>query len=55
MNIETPRLNWHDWMQRWDSQQSGYLPDREERFTAMLDVQVFARLVLSGNTWTIGW
>lgn len=38
MNSETPRLNWHDWMQRWDQQQSGYLPDREERFTAMLDV-----------------
>jgi trans-aconitate methyltransferase len=25
-------------MQRWDNQQSGYLPDREQRFTAMLDV-----------------
>jgi trans-aconitate methyltransferase len=35
---ETPNLNWHEWMQRWDRQQSGYLPDREQRFTAMLDV-----------------
>src|SRR5512135_395102 len=35
---ETPNLNWHEWMQRWDKQQSGYLPDREQRFTAMLDV-----------------
>ena len=38
MPIETPHLNWHDWMQRWDNQQSRYLPDREQRFTAMLDV-----------------
>ena len=38
MSGETPNLNWHEWMQRWDSQQSGYLPDREQRFTAMLDV-----------------
>ena len=26
------------WIARWDAQQAGYLPDREERFTAMLDV-----------------
>jgi trans-aconitate methyltransferase len=26
------------WLARWDAQQAGYLPDREERFTAMLDV-----------------
>lgn len=26
------------WMARWDAQQAGYLPDREERFAAMLDV-----------------
>ena len=38
MSSETPNLNWHEWMQRWDRQQSGYLPDREQRFTAMLDV-----------------
>jgi trans-aconitate methyltransferase len=38
MSGETPHLNWHEWIQRWDNQQSGYLPDREQRFTAMLDV-----------------
>lgn len=38
MYSETPQLDWRDWMQRWDQQQSGYLPDREQRFTAMLDV-----------------
>ena len=25
------------WIERWDSQQQAYLPDREDRFTAMLD------------------
>jgi SAM-dependent methyltransferase len=25
------------WVERWDSQQQGYLPDREERFTALID------------------
>ncbi|MDF5757901.1 class I SAM-dependent methyltransferase [Spongiactinospora sp. TRM90649] len=27
----------HDWIARWDLQQEGYLPDREERFTALVD------------------
>ncbi len=36
--MKSPHLNWHEWMQRWDRQQSGYMPDREQRFTAMLDV-----------------
>lgn len=26
------------WVGRWDVQQQGYLPDREDRFTAMIDV-----------------
>ncbi|WP_235030704.1 class I SAM-dependent methyltransferase [Nonomuraea solani] len=26
-----------EWMTRWDRQQEGYLPDREERFTALID------------------
>ena len=26
-----------DWVTRWDRQQEGYLPDREERFTALID------------------
>jgi SAM-dependent methyltransferase len=38
MFSETPNLNWHEWIQRWDNQQSGYLPYREQRFTVMLDV-----------------
>jgi SAM-dependent methyltransferase len=25
------------WIERWDVQQQGYLPDREDRFTAMID------------------
>jgi trans-aconitate methyltransferase len=31
-------LNWPEWMQRWDRQQSRYLPEREQRFDTMLDV-----------------
>ena len=31
-------LGWPDWLRRWDAQQTGYIPDREERFSAMLDV-----------------
>src|ERR1700733_6132689 len=26
-----------DWIARWDRQQEVYLPDREERFTALID------------------
>ncbi|MEZ4705696.1 MAG: class I SAM-dependent methyltransferase [Caldilineaceae bacterium] len=31
-------VDWQGWMQRWDVQQTGYLPDREERFNAMFHV-----------------
>jgi SAM-dependent methyltransferase len=31
-------VDWHGWLQRWDAQQTGYLPNREDRFNAMLDV-----------------
>jgi len=31
-------LDWVAWLRRWDAQQTGYLPDREGRFNAMLDV-----------------
>lgn len=31
-------IDWAVWLQRWDEQQAGYLPNREFRFTAMLDV-----------------
>lgn len=30
-------MDWESWQQRWDAQQQSYLPDREERFAAMLD------------------
>ena len=25
-------FDWPVWLQRWDTQQTGYLPDREQRF-----------------------
>ncbi|HET9900526.1 MAG TPA: class I SAM-dependent methyltransferase [Actinomycetes bacterium] len=31
-------MDWQRWMTSWDRQQEGYLPDREERFSTMLDV-----------------
>jgi trans-aconitate methyltransferase len=37
-NETSQRVDWHDWLKRWDVQQSGYLPEREARFDAMLDV-----------------
>jgi SAM-dependent methyltransferase len=36
--ISPPVVDWQGWLRRWDAQQTGYLPAREERFTAMLDV-----------------
>lgn len=30
-------MDWESWQQRWDAQQQAYMPDREERFTAMVD------------------
>jgi len=38
MTTPQPTLDWQGWLCRWDAQQTGYIPDREERFTAMLDV-----------------
>lgn len=31
-------IDWHHWLARWDAQQTGYLPDREDRFAAMATV-----------------
>ena len=31
-------IDWPNWLRRYDTQQAAYLPDSEERFTAMLDV-----------------
>src|SRR5579875_1526385 len=33
-----PRLDWERLQREWDAQQETYLPDREQRFAAMLDV-----------------
>jgi trans-aconitate methyltransferase len=38
MTVSEPLSDWPAWLRRWDAQQSGYLPDREARFNAMLDV-----------------
>ena len=38
MKASSPSVNWSDWLQRWDRQQRGYLPEREQRFEVMLDV-----------------
>lgn len=32
-----PVTDWARWLERWDAQQTGYLPDREARFGVMLD------------------
>ena len=32
------QVDWQHWLRRWDDQQAGYVPEREERFRAMLDV-----------------
>ncbi len=31
-------IDWPGWLRRWDAQQAGYVPNREARFTAMLDI-----------------
>lgn len=31
-------MDWEQWQRSWDVQQAAYLPDREERFAALLDV-----------------
>ena len=34
----TESIDWAWWLDRWDKQQSGYLADRERRYTVMFDV-----------------
>ncbi|GET41093.1 class I SAM-dependent methyltransferase [Microseira wollei] len=36
-NIKS-KIDWQSWLQRWDAQQTGYIPHREARFKVMLDV-----------------
>src|SRR5258708_26021825 len=31
-------VDWQQWMARWDVMQQAYIPEREARFTLMLDV-----------------
>jgi SAM-dependent methyltransferase len=31
-------VDWRAWLDRWDAQQTGYIPEREARFAAMFDV-----------------
>jgi len=30
-------VDWQGWLRRWDAQQTGYVPEREQRFAVMLD------------------
>ncbi|GAA0962662.1 class I SAM-dependent methyltransferase [Kribbella koreensis] len=32
------QVDWAGWLQRWDDQQAGYLPDREDQFRSMLEI-----------------
>jgi SAM-dependent methyltransferase len=38
MTATAPATDWQRWLDRWEAQQGAYMPDREERFTAMIDV-----------------
>jgi SAM-dependent methyltransferase len=35
---QAAKIDWSAWLERWDAQQAGYVPQREERFRVMLDV-----------------
>ncbi len=35
--MTTQAVDWKRWLQRWDVMQTAYLPEREQRFTIMLD------------------
>jgi SAM-dependent methyltransferase len=36
-DVENLTIDWRSWLDRWDRQQTRYLPHREERFAAMFD------------------
>ena len=38
MSGATNTMDWKRWMARWDAMQQAYIPEREARFTLMLDV-----------------
>jgi SAM-dependent methyltransferase len=37
MTSTAPLTDWQRWLDRWEAQQGSYMPDREERFQAMID------------------
>ncbi|MCC6454080.1 MAG: class I SAM-dependent methyltransferase [Caldilineaceae bacterium] len=37
-STSAPAVDWGDWLNRWEAQQSGLIVEREARFSAMLDV-----------------
>ncbi len=43
MSIQHVTTDFANWLARWDAQQQRHIPDREERFSAMVDaVAAFA-------------
>jgi SAM-dependent methyltransferase len=40
MSTQKGGVDYADWLARWDAQQQRHIPDREERFTAMVDAVV---------------
>ncbi|GAA3639616.1 class I SAM-dependent methyltransferase [Kineosporia mesophila] len=44
MTSTSARPDWQAWQDQWDAQQEAYLPDREQRFAAMLDAVEATRL-----------
>jgi SAM-dependent methyltransferase len=37
MSTDAATTDWQQWLARWEAQQSGYMPDREERFAVIID------------------
>jgi SAM-dependent methyltransferase len=40
MSTVAVTTDWQGWLDRWEAQQGGYMPDREERFTVIIDALV---------------
>ncbi len=64
MDTAEPRasgIDWRSWLRRWDAQQTGYIPHREERIAAMLDVleellpEEFVALDLACGPGSLSW
>ncbi|MDQ6856102.1 MAG: class I SAM-dependent methyltransferase [Candidatus Dormibacteraeota bacterium] len=37
MSADLSAPDWHRWLERWEAQQGSYMPDREARFTVIID------------------